>query len=347
MSTANMWSDDSDGSSSTQHHQPAGHYAGGLSLMVQGHWDHFPSPTMENDDTRPTEMDADEDPLDGQQGAYWHQYMSDDDDDDDDAAGDDEGGAPVDILAVASVLSQGMDLAQDEDDLDLADAFAANQPAPGTGPAVDVHFAPPVHMPPLFGPPTPNQYHTPLAPAFPPMITSALPQQGNAPGAPLTGFNLHAADHLHMQLHQHQHQHFPMTNHPQLLHPNAMSNPNANALIPENYSLLDFVRVWAWQHAAWQGLPRERGRYPWPKSIEPQMTRNVSRVDYMDLEGDRCDVQGINWDDLGVTRSDARERRLLTYKNYVNVAGSDRWQVSAPVLPEDSGLLRPNLELPR
>lgn len=321
-----MWSDDSDGSSSTHHHQPAGHYASGLSFIVQGHWNHFSSSSAENEDTRPTEMDLDPEPLNGSQSAYWHHYMSDDDDDDVD---DDEGGAQVDMLAVASVLSQGMDFAQDDDDdddLDLPGTFTANEPAPAMGPDVDIHFAPQVHMPPLFGPPTPNQYQAPLAPALPPLVASALAQQGNAPGPTLTGLNANPATNLHIQLHQHPH--FPLTHHPQLLHPNAMSNPNANALIPENYNLHDFIRVWAWQHASWQGSPRERGRYPWAKNIEPQMTKSVSHIDYVDLEGDKCDVQGINWDDLGVTRSDARERRLLTYKNYVNVAGSDRWQVS-------------------
>lgn len=335
-----MWSDDSDGSSSPHHHQPAGHYGSGLSLMVQGHWNHFPSSITDNDDTRPTDMESDEQFFEGPQGGYWHQYMSEDDDAD---ADDEEGGAQIDILAVASVLSQGMDLAQDEDDLDPAGTFHVNQSAQAMGPNGDIQFGPPVHIPPLLGPPTPNHYQTSTPPAFPPTIASTLAQQGNMPGASLTGFDANAATHLHVQLHQHQHQHFPNAHHPQLLHPNAI----ANALIPENYNLYDFVRVWAWQHAAWQGSPRERGRHPWPKSIEPQMTKNVSQVDYMDLEGDKCDVQGINWDDLGVTRSDARERRLLTYKNYVNVSGSDRWQVSVPILPEYAGPLGPVFELPR
>lgn len=337
-----MWSDDSDGPSSTQQHQPAGHYASNLSFIVQDHWNHFPSSTTDNEDIRPAEMEVDEEPLGGSQGTYWHQYMSDDEDDDVD---DDEGGAQVDMLAVASVLSQGIDFAQDDDDddddddgLDPSGPFTADLSAAPTGPAGEIHFAPPIPMPPLFGPHAPNQFHqTPLAPALPPMVASALAQQGNVPGAPMTGLNANPTTAPHVQLHQHPH--FPITHHPQLLHPNAISNPNANALIPENYNLHDFVRVWAWQHAAWQGSPRERGRYPWAKNIEPQMTKTVSHVDYMDLEGDRCDVQGINWDDLGVTRSDARERRLLTYKNYVNVAGSDRWQVSIAALIDTIELL--------
>lgn len=105
-----------------------------------------------------------------------------------------------------------------------------------------------------------------------------------------------------------------------------MSNPNAHALGPENYNLPDFMRVWAWQNGTLAA--RERGRYPWPDRINSQMSQNISSVDYTDLEGDRCDVQGIDWEDLGITRSDARERRFNTYKNYVNITNSDLWQVS-------------------
>jgi hypothetical protein len=130
--------------------------------------------------------------------------------------------------------------------------------------------------------------------------------------------------------------HVPL-HHTQTTHTNLMNNPNAVALGPENYNLADFIRVWAWQNGVWQGVSRERGRYPWLDRISPQISKDLSRVEYHDLEGDSCDVQGVNWDDLGVTRSEARERRLLTYKNYVNIPRSDRWQVRSTTSPTVCG----------
>ena len=110
-------------------------------------------------------------------------------------------------------------------------------------------------------------------------------------------------------------------------HPIALSNPNPNTLGPENPGLFDFLRHWAWQSRCLQGLARERGRYPWLPQVNLQAAERVPFIRVTDLEGDRCDFQGIDWAKLGVTRREARERRRLTYKNYVNKPGSDRWQV--------------------
>lgn len=112
-------------------------------------------------------------------------------------------------------------------------------------------------------------------------------------------------------------------------HPVALSNPNPNTLGPGNYGLVDFLKHWAGQSPGLQGLPRERGKFPWTSKINDQAQTHLTHVQYADLEGDQCDFQGIDWEDLGVTRREARERRLLTYTNYVNRAGSDRWSVSS------------------
>ncbi|KAF3769077.1 WD40 repeat-like protein [Cryphonectria parasitica EP155] len=125
----------------------------------------------------------------------------------------------------------------------------------------------------------------------------------------------------------------------QIAHPAVIAvGTHANALGPDNYNLSSFIE--AWQGAAWQGLPRERGRYPWPDRIDRQLSRSVMHIDYMDLEGDRYDVQGIDWEDLGVTRGEARERRLNTYKNYVNVPDSDRWEETQALLPSTDDYFR-------
>jgi hypothetical protein len=111
-------------------------------------------------------------------------------------------------------------------------------------------------------------------------------------------------------------------------HPTAMSNPNPNTLGSGNFNLTDFLRHWAGSGRNRHGLDRERERYPWMRKINEQAMANPVCIRVSDLEGDECDMQGMDWEDLGVTRRDARERRRLTYNNYVNKPGSDRWQVS-------------------
>jgi hypothetical protein len=70
-----------------------------------------------------------------------------------------------------------------------------------------------------------------------------------------------------------------------------------------------------------------RGSCPWPARVNTLQSSQDEVIEFDDLEGDQCDFQGVDWEDIGVTRSDARERRLLTYSNYVNIPGSDRWTV--------------------
>ncbi|KAK3945294.1 WD40-repeat-containing domain protein [Diplogelasinospora grovesii] len=116
-------------------------------------------------------------------------------------------------------------------------------------------------------------------------------------------------------------------------HPVALTNPTPNTLGPCNYSLTDFLHHWAraGRLGNLQGTTRERGRCPWPARINEQAASPITHVQYADLEGDMCDFQGIDWDGMGVTRREARERRMLTYNNYVSRTGSDRW---TPTLPD-------------
>lgn len=243
-----------------------------------------------------------------------------DDDEDDDITD----GPHVDILALANVLSHGLAGLDDEEPESANSNVAGGGQSSSSEPplAAGLHPSNPLTLPlsPHNGLPQGYNHHQnpppflhtnnnmqthPNTVAHPP-VPAAGPQEGDQP----TNSN-------HVQL----------LHHPQVTHPNVFSNPNATALGPENYNLSDFVRVWAWQAGAWQGLPRERGRCPWPTRINQQLAHNMTHVDYSDLEGDRYDVQGLDWEDLGVTRSEARERRLNTYKNYVNIPNSDRWQV--------------------
>jgi hypothetical protein len=106
----------------------------------------------------------------------------------------------------------------------------------------------------------------------------------------------------------------------------SVSNPNPTTIGPSNYGLTDFLRHWARQSRILQNV--SRGPCPWPARVNSLETCQPASIEYEDLEGDQCDFQGVDWEDIGVTRKDARERRLLTYSNYVNIPGSDRWTVS-------------------
>ncbi|KAK2611121.1 hypothetical protein N8I77_004497 [Diaporthe amygdali] len=228
----------------------------------------------------------------------------------------DDGGAPVHYGDIANILTQGMDVDYDsehDDDISIS------------------HHG----LPDLPSAPAPLMNHVPHYGTFQAQYALQYPasmlhthaagniQPPHPPqGPPEEGQETNNDNAHHVPLH-----------HTQTAHTNFMNNPNTVALSPENYNLADFIRVWAWQNGVWQGVSRERGRYPWLDRISPQITKDLSRVEYQDLEGDSCDVQGMNWDDLGVTRSEARERRLLTYKNYVNIPRSDRWQEHHDALP--------------
>ncbi|KAK2026117.1 WD domain-containing protein [Colletotrichum zoysiae] len=108
--------------------------------------------------------------------------------------------------------------------------------------------------------------------------------------------------------------------------PPAISNPISSTLGPENPGLTDFLKDWAWRNRY-----QSRGPSPGIIQISEQAARQITRVRYSELQGNRCDAQGINWEELGVTRKNARERRSLDYKNYTNRTDSDIW---APHLPD-------------
>jgi len=116
-------------------------------------------------------------------------------------------------------------------------------------------------------------------------------------------------------------------------HPVGLTNPNPLTLGPSNYGLIDFLRHWARDGRDDRpGFARDRSSLPWPNRVNAlSNSQDITQVRYADLEGDQCDFQGVDWEDLGVRRKEARERRLLTYNNYVNRQGSDRW---TPYLPD-------------
>ncbi|KAJ2898808.1 WD domain-containing protein [Zalerion maritima] len=97
-----------------------------------------------------------------------------------------------------------------------------------------------------------------------------------------------------------------------------LSQSNINTLGPDNPSFLLFLRRWIYS-------PRVRTQ-PILEQVEAQADEPERVVHYGSLEGDKCDMQGINWHEMGTTRRDARLQRRRTYRNYVNRPNSDCWE---------------------
>ncbi|KAI3527545.1 WD domain-containing protein [Colletotrichum filicis] len=268
-----------------------------------------------------------------------YEDYEDDDDDDDDAEGEDDdldmsdsdGGAPLDhVMTVTSLLSPMPD---NEAEMDPPQSFSGNH-----------HFEQPVHSPQeqhtSTGPPAHmiNYWNVSIAAGH-----AFLDPIGAHHPTPLDTTPFHPMLHsgamdddddddvfyppVAEQLQQFQ---TVVANEDEIAWENAgppaLSNPNPSTLGPENPGLTDFLKGWAWRNGF-----QSRGPSPGIRQINAQVSRDVTRVRYSDLEGDAYDAQGIDWEALGVTRKNARERRCLDYKNYTNRTDSDIW---APHLPD-------------
>lgn len=96
-----------------------------------------------------------------------------------------------------------------------------------------------------------------------------------------------------------------------------------------NLSLGDFLTTWS-RTMDGEEDPRRRLRARWPSLPAVSKQRDLTDLEPMEpryLQGDHCDIQRIDWDELGVTRLEAREMRRQTYKNYTNLR-THRCQVS-------------------
>ncbi|KAI1431455.1 WD40 repeat-like protein [Xylaria sp. CBS 124048] len=117
-----------------------------------------------------------------------------------------------------------------------------------------------------------------------------------------------------------------------------MANVNSNALMPDNLNSLNFLK--SWRRLKKQNQLRHiRGS---PRHELSIMDVKQRRVTYEDLMGDEYDIQGINWQHMGITRSAARKCRIMTFRNYTNVSSSDAWHSSFPdkLLPRDGNYFR-------
>lgn len=259
-----------------------------------------------------------------------YEDYDDDEDDDDLDMSDSDGGAPLDhVMTVTSLLSP---MPETEAEMNAPEAYSGNLHDGHSSHAVheDHHAStePPAHMVtywsiPLaaghaFLDPTGPQHPTPLnTTPFHPMLHGGNMADDDEDddvfyppvAEQLQQFQVVTVDDDEAAW--------------QATGPPAISNPNPSTLGPENPGLTDFLKGWAWRNRY-----QSRGPSPGIRQINEQASRHITRVGYSALEGDRCDAQGIDWEDLGVTRCKARERRSLDYKNYTNRTDSDIWAVS-------------------
>ena len=95
-----------------------------------------------------------------------------------------------------------------------------------------------------------------------------------------------------------------------------------------NLSLAEFLYHWAHSSLREEDSKR-RPRGPTLPAVESQREmKDTGPMIRTDLRGERCDIQRINWAELGVSRLEARQRRRQTYKNYTNLRFPLQWHVS-------------------
>jgi hypothetical protein len=78
--------------------------------------------------------------------------------------------------------------------------------------------------------------------------------------------------------------------------------------------LVDFLEAWATNP-----ILLGEGRTPKLDEIRALRTRQLAVVRKRDLDGERCDFQGVNWKKLKVRRRQARKLRMTSCRNYTNM----------------------------
>ncbi|TVY52161.1 putative WD repeat-containing protein [Lachnellula cervina] len=92
-----------------------------------------------------------------------------------------------------------------------------------------------------------------------------------------------------------------------------------------NLSLGDFLYNWG-VSASRNDESRKRNRGPiLPVLHRQRFVEDLEPMRRCDLQGDLCDIQRINWSELGVSRLEARQMRRQTYSNYTNVRLAYQW----------------------
>jgi WD40 repeat protein len=96
-----------------------------------------------------------------------------------------------------------------------------------------------------------------------------------------------------------------------------------------NMSLGDFLYRWGRSTPRESGFSDKTSRSPsLPAVLWQRSLRDLDPVVKSDLQGDKCDIQRIDWKELGVSRLEAKKMRKRTYKNYTNLRLPAQWHVS-------------------
>lgn len=103
-----------------------------------------------------------------------------------------------------------------------------------------------------------------------------------------------------------------------------------------NMGLVDFLYTWGRSSSLEEssyGSAKKSGRGPTlPAILRQRSLRGLEPMVTSDLQGDMCDIQRINWNELGVSRLEAKKMRKRTYKNYTNLRLPSQWQVSSRLI---------------
>jgi hypothetical protein len=94
-----------------------------------------------------------------------------------------------------------------------------------------------------------------------------------------------------------------------------------------NLSLSDFLYSWGTTSLHSEDSKRPP-RGPDLPELYKQRAEMLTPLSRADLQGERCDIQRLNWEELGVSRLEARQMRRQTYRNYTNLRFSSQWHVS-------------------
>lgn len=94
-----------------------------------------------------------------------------------------------------------------------------------------------------------------------------------------------------------------------------------------NLNLVEFLFNWNQQFSRSEDS-RRRPRGPAIPALVRQRSEKLAPVERSDLQGEKCDIQRINWAELGVTRVEARQMRRHTYRNYTSIPQRPVFHVS-------------------
>ncbi|KAK2628046.1 hypothetical protein QTJ16_002692 [Diplocarpon rosae] len=110
-----------------------------------------------------------------------------------------------------------------------------------------------------------------------------------------------------------------------------------------NLTLAEFLEAWGRSALRPEREDhRRRLRGPSLASLSVHREQKLDPIERDNLQGDRCDIQRINWADLGVSRVEARQQRRAMYRNYTNLRIDRQWhpRLNGSKLDDDQDFFR-------